>query len=176
VCGSFCAHGNRKEDTMKVFVSTLCAAVLAFSPVAIGPASAGTIVPGGQNLAAPQTSADLVEVRNHRYQQNWRGGQRWDQRRYNPPRRHTQRSQRHRDRDRGPDLGSALIGALIGGVIVHQFQQQPRQQAPAYGGSFLSREHINWCQNRWRSYRLTDNSYQPYQGPRRVCISPYGPT
>ncbi|MGG2474283.1 BA14K family protein, partial [Rhizobium sp. BR5] len=27
---------------------------------------------------------------------------------------------------------------------------------PAYGGS-----HVSWCQNRWRSYRAYDNTYQP---------------
>ncbi|PND23720.1 BA14K family protein, partial [Sinorhizobium sp. M4_45] len=30
-----------------------------------------------------------------------------------------------------------------------------------------------WCQNRWRSYRAYDNTYQPNSGPRRICVSPY---
>ena len=42
---------------------------------------------------------------------------------------------------------------------------QPR---PAYGSS-----HQSWCQNRWRSYRAYDNTYQPNNGPRRQCVSPY---
>lgn len=33
--------------------------------------------------------------------------------------------------------------------------------------------HINWCYNRYRSYRASDNSFQPYNGPRRQCYSPY---
>lgn len=33
--------------------------------------------------------------------------------------------------------------------------------------------HVGWCSNRYRSYRPSDNSYNPYRGPRRDCISPY---
>ena len=38
----------------------------------------------------------------------------------------------------------------------------------------LSADHVAWCYDRWRSYREADNSYQPYNGPRRRCRSPYG--
>jgi hypothetical protein len=33
--------------------------------------------------------------------------------------------------------------------------------------------HAIWCANRFRSYRAWDNTFQPYHGPRRYCISPY---
>jgi hypothetical protein len=33
--------------------------------------------------------------------------------------------------------------------------------------------HVGWCQERWLSYRASDNSYQPLYGPRRQCRSPY---
>ncbi|WP_439273218.1 BA14K family protein [Pseudochrobactrum sp. HB0163] len=33
--------------------------------------------------------------------------------------------------------------------------------------------HINWCYNRYRSYRASDNTFQPHYGPRRQCYSPY---
>ncbi|WP_240547461.1 BA14K family protein [Mesorhizobium tianshanense] len=29
------------------------------------------------------------------------------------------------------------------------------------------------CYDRYRSYPEWDNSWQPYNGPRRQCISPY---
>ncbi|TIP33596.1 MAG: BA14K family protein, partial [Mesorhizobium sp.] len=29
------------------------------------------------------------------------------------------------------------------------------------------------CHDRYRSYRAWDNTFQPYNGPRRQCISPY---
>lgn len=33
--------------------------------------------------------------------------------------------------------------------------------------------HVNWCYAHYRSYRAWDNTFQPYHGPRRACISPY---
>lgn len=37
----------------------------------------------------------------------------------------------------------------------------------------LAAAHIRWCHDRYVSYRAWDNSYQPYNGPRRQCLSPY---
>lgn len=33
--------------------------------------------------------------------------------------------------------------------------------------------HVAWCEERYRSYRPRDNSYTPYSGGRRTCVSPY---
>jgi len=33
--------------------------------------------------------------------------------------------------------------------------------------------HSDWCGSRYRSYRARDDSYTPYSGGRRRCISPY---
>ena len=33
--------------------------------------------------------------------------------------------------------------------------------------------HVQWCYDRWRSYRASDNTYQPLFGARRECVSPY---
>lgn len=33
--------------------------------------------------------------------------------------------------------------------------------------------HIGWCNDRWLTYRASDNSYQALYGPRRQCRSPY---
>jgi hypothetical protein len=146
--------------------------------------------------AASQGSVldDLVQVRNHDYhRQNQRGFDRRhfdrrhfdrrgvDRRQYDrryidrrghvAPPRHVQRP-RPQQRS-GPDLGSAVVGAIIGGIIVNQLNQRPAQ--PSHGARGLSQSHVDWCFNRWRSYRLSDNSYQPYNGPRRVCVSPFGP-
>lgn len=30
-----------------------------------------------------------------------------------------------------------------------------------------------WCAERYRSYRPSDNTFQPNHGPRRQCVSPY---
>lgn len=33
--------------------------------------------------------------------------------------------------------------------------------------------HHAWCDGRYRSYRSSDGTFQPYNGPRRRCNSPY---
>ncbi|TPJ52328.1 BA14K family protein [Mesorhizobium sp. B2-6-4] len=40
-------------------------------------------------------------------------------------------------------------------------------------GSASSR-HVRRCYDHYRSYRRSDNTFQPYNGPRRQCRSPYG--
>ncbi|WP_028957969.1 BA14K family protein [Sulfitobacter sp. 20_GPM-1509m] len=40
----------------------------------------------------------------------------------------------------------------------------------AYSGS---NPHLAWCYSRYRSYRQSDNTFQPYHGPRKECLSPY---
>lgn len=35
----------------------------------------------------------------------------------------------------------------------------------------LSSDHARWCSNRYNSYRVEDNSYQPFSGARKKCIS-----
>ncbi|MCF3640639.1 BA14K family protein [Rhizobium sp. TRM95111] len=61
-------------------------------------------------------------------------------------------------------LGAFAAGAIIGGAIAND--------RPVYSYSGGS-SHTNWCYNRYRSYRAWDNTFQPYEGPRRQCISPY---
>lgn len=36
----------------------------------------------------------------------------------------------------------------------------------------LSQSHIQWCETHYKSYRVSDDTFQPYQGPRKLCISP----
>lgn len=40
-----------------------------------------------------------------------------------------------------------------------------------YRGGWNS--HVAWCYDRYRSYRASDNTFQPYHAPRRQCRSPY---
>ncbi len=37
----------------------------------------------------------------------------------------------------------------------------------------LPYEHVRWCERRYRTYRVYDNSFQPNYGGRRECNSPY---
>jgi hypothetical protein len=70
-------------------------------------------------------------------------------------------------------LAAFGAGALIGGAIA----SQPRyvEPAPVYrsGGGGLNPRHYEWCAGRYRSYDAYSNSFQPYNGPRQTCYSPY---
>jgi len=55
----------------------------------------------------------------------------------------------------------------VGGAIAND--PPPRR----YRGGGMSGAHVDWCYDRWRSYRASDNTYQPNNGPRRQCVSPY---
>jgi hypothetical protein len=37
----------------------------------------------------------------------------------------------------------------------------------------IVRPHNDWCQDRYRSYDRRTDTFQPYSGPRRRCVSPY---
>jgi hypothetical protein len=57
-------------------------------------------------------------------------------------------------------LAAFATGAIIGGAIANQ---------PRASGS----SHYQWCANRYRTYRASDNTYVPRAGVRATCVSPY---
>ena len=65
-------------------------------------------------------------------------------------------------------------GAIIGGAIASQ--AAPVVVAPpAYGGGYAGGgdAHVQWCSQQYRSYDPQTDTFQPYEGPRRPCVSPY---
>jgi hypothetical protein len=59
-----------------------------------------------------------------------------------------------------------IAGAILGGALA--------APPPVRGGPYhYSPAHVEWCFARYRSYRASDNTFQPYHGPRRQCRSPY---
>lgn len=65
--------------------------------------------------------------------------------------------------------GAFIAGAIIGGALAQpRYVAPPRYARPAYGNA-----HVQWCYDRYRSYRASDNTFQPYNGPRQQCYSPY---
>ncbi|AZO75338.1 MAG: BA14K family protein [Mesorhizobium sp.] len=60
-------------------------------------------------------------------------------------------------------LAAFATGALITGAIVNS------NRTRVYRGD----AHVQWCYDRYRSYRAWDNTFQPYNGPRQQCYSPY---
>lgn len=61
-----------------------------------------------------------------------------------------------------------IAGAIIGGAAIAG--AAPRAPGGTY---YYSPAHVEWCMARFRSYRGSDNSFQPFNGPRRQCRSPY---
>ena len=59
-------------------------------------------------------------------------------------------------------------GAFATGVIIGLSLATPIERPAG-----LTAAHIRWCLQRYRTYRVYDNTYQPYSGPRRECWSPY---
>lgn len=60
-------------------------------------------------------------------------------------------------------LAAFATGALITGAIINSENNR------VYRGD----AHVQWCYDRYRSYRASDNTFQPYNGPRQQCYSPY---
>lgn len=177
---------------MKRLLSTLCAAMMALTTV-----SASSLTVSAAPYQAPRVEAgasDVIQVQN-RIQLRRDGGRREFRRdrdrrefRRNPPRQQSRgfyrrggnayynghrgyRYQRpgYRYRDGYWFPGAAFIaGAIVGGAL---------SAPPAYGGHVapgrVSPSHVSWCYDRYRSYREYDNTFQPYNGPRRQCVSPY---
>ncbi len=124
-------------------------------------------------MAKPAVSADnVIDVQ---YRREWRHGREWrhhgrdfrdrrEMRRYgwyNGHRGYRERRSGYRYHNGyWFPLAAFATGAIIGGAA--------SQARPSYGSS-----HQQWCANRWRSYRAYDNTYQPNNGPRRQCVSPY---
>lgn len=49
---------------------------------------------------------------------------------------------------------------------------RPHHTAPRYVQQ-RPEAHVDWCRSKYRSYRMSDNTFQPYEGPRQECRSPY---
>lgn len=106
-------------------------------------------------LPAPVVNApsDVVNVRHHRpyYYHGHRGY------RYHRP------GYRYHNGYWFP-LAAFATGAIIGGALA-------TPSAPRRAG--INPKHYQWCANRYRSYDSYSNSFQPYNGPRQRCYSPY---
>jgi hypothetical protein len=145
------------------------------------PPSAVTQVRDADRPGTP--ASDLWLLR--RQHGNWaRGNDRWDGRRqWNNDNRNWRRdSWRSRDnprwrddswRDRRHYRGGSGFYFGLGVVPSYNYYVAPRYVAPRRSYRAASSAHVRWCYDRYRSYRAWDNTYQPYNGPRRQCYSPY---
>ncbi|WP_455274091.1 BA14K family protein [Rhizobium herbae] len=119
-------------------------------------------------LPVPMTAerpSQAVGVQYRRDREDWRRQgyhRRGDRDYYNGHRGYSERRRGYREYNgMWFPLAAFATGAIIGGAAT-------ADRPVRYGGS-----HVEWCANRYRSYRAYDNSYQPNNGPRRECNSPY---
>jgi hypothetical protein len=76
-------------------------------------------------------------------------------------------------------LAAFGAGAIIGGALAAPRYVEPAPRyiepapAPVYRASGLNPRHYEWCAGRYRSYDSYSNTFQPYNGPRQQCYSPY---
>lgn len=147
---------------MRKITISLIAAISALTFVV--PASAAPIfVPLTAQVSSDVTDAQYRRDRRHsdRFERRgrdtyWRGHRGY---------RHARPGYRRQGDLWFPPAAFAL-GAILGGAIAAQ--EPPIRYRPRGGA------HAEWCYNSYRSYRASDNTFQPFNGPRRQCVSPYG--
>lgn len=167
---------------MLKFVSSVCATAMLLSLPLMTP---GFAMPRAMPAQAEQ--AAVVQVQHNRRNHNWRNDRRGGDRNWN-----RRGGNRHSSNDwvrRGDNYyyrghrgyrhhrpgyrqyngwwfppAAFIAGAIIGGAMAPQPQIEYRP---------VNNAHVNWCHSRYRSYRSSDNTFQPYNGPRRQCVSPY---
>ena len=119
-------------------------------------------------FAMPLPKADVSQTSNveqvqyygeRRERRGWHGG-------YRGYRHERHGYRRHSDGWWYPLAAFGLGAAIIGGMAA---QQAPRPPV----GVAMPVSHVRWCQGRYRSYDAYTNTFQPYNGPRQVCVSPY---
>lgn len=116
---------------------------------------------------------------------HWGGGRNWDRgRNWNNGRayRHYGGHRRHW-RGNGWNNGGAFALGLGLGVPLGYYGGYYNNyyggyyDEPIYRPRVIHRRagsaHVEWCYDRYRSYRAWDNTFQPYNGPRQLCYSPY---
>lgn len=127
--------------------------------------SAPEILPVREGWAGTQ-QREMYWPRNNRRHWNgerWRHHNDWRRDRW----RHHNNWRRHHRHYNGSGIYFGL-GALGIGPAYDYYA--PRRTYRVYRGS---NAHVRYCYNRYRSYRASDNTFQPYNGPRRQCRSPY---
>jgi len=172
---------------MKKLLTYVCAATMALSGVAMtaAPTIAAPLAPIAQPAAPTTLGAEQVQYRrwpryavpNRAGQGIYRGyrGNRGFYRERNWAYYNGHRGYRgyrpgyRRYNDFWFPAGAFIAGAVIGGALASPDPYYAPRRVYRGGGN----SHVEWCYNRYRSYRASDNTYQPYDGPRRQCYSPY---
>lgn len=170
---------------MKKFLSGMMASAIAASFALAGalPVNAAPIT------YVPQSAQSQTDVQTVQFKRDWRHKQRVD-RRIN--RKVDRRVDRRMDRREARFHARNGIGYYNGHRGYRNYRKGYREYNGWWfpAGAFIAgalitgavtadrnvssgSAHVDWCANRYRSYRAYDNTYQPYNGPRQQCVSPY---
>jgi hypothetical protein len=149
-------RNSLKEIVMRKFVSGALATVLAASFVLADLVAADAAV-----VVLPKDSAISSDIQNVA----WRGGRRhgWHNGGYYWNGHRGYRYHRPGYRRHGDfwfPLAAFATGAIVSGAIAND-------------GAGRTNAHVRWCYDHYRSYRASDNTFQPTNGPRTECRSPY---
>ena len=143
---------------IKTLMKTLVSASFCFAVVA--PVSAAPVMVQKPAIQISGTS-DVVQIDHKR-----RGFHRHNNRGYyNGHRGHRNKRPGYR-RHNGFWFPPA---AFSFGIII----DQPRRGRSNVRPGYTNPQHVNWCDRKYRSYDRRSNTFQPYNGPRRECRSPY---
>ncbi len=76
----------------------------------------------------------------------------------------------------GAGIGFGIANKLLNpnpqpNTVYVQPAPQPTYVQPVQ--PVYSQHHYNWCYSRYRSYHAPSNTFQPFNGPRRQCVSGY---
>lgn len=153
-------------NKLAILAISLVTGFSSFGPAQALPAATVTVQPGVADVQPVQYRD--YDRRYDRRDYDRRDHDRRD--RYSERRHYEDRHDRRRHDDRrhrndaGAILGGLAVGAIIGGAIA---SQPGRAEA-------MPNQHIQWCMDRYRSYRPSDDTYVPRAGVRAYCNSPYG--
>ncbi len=140
---------------MKNIISAVCTATLA-ATIGFSTDTPAAAAPATTMLYKVSPDIQSVQYRRDTRRGHWNGNQGYRERRDG--------YRRHNDGYWYP-LVAFGAGAIIGGALTNGTRREQVVE--------IDDQSANWCANRYRSYRAYDNTYQPNNGPRQQCRSPY---
>jgi hypothetical protein len=156
---------DHEETDMNKFLTGLCATTLAAS-FALPVSAAPLFVPKAPESARPDVQNVQLTIQLGESRRDWRrDGRRWrndDRHYYRGYRGH--REYRHGYKRHSDGWWYPAAAFVAGAIITGAIANNNRSSGSA---------HVDWCYDRYRSYRASDNTFQPYSGPRQRCYSPY---
>jgi hypothetical protein len=151
------------SSPVKVGLAALCLVAGLSIPAMAGPAPV-------TSPAVPQAGTNgITLVRDGDWRERYED-RRWRRFHHRDWRRHYRDDWRWRRSYHRPYYRSSGLYFSFGLAPAFRYYAEPRRY---YRPQRVGNAHIRWCYSRYRSYRAWDNTFQPYNGPRQQCWSPY---